>query len=252
VRGLDQLPYYSPTFYFDVHTKNSHVPVGFRRSSGSAANVFYSESFIDELAHAAGKDSYEYRRELIARNTKFRNREDWLKALDLVAEMSGWGSPLPEGWARGIAIDDHRRSTRPMVAVCAHVVTVSITRRGQLRLERVDVVFDQGFSLVNPLSVRKQIEGQVAWALSDAMWQEITIQEGRTVQGNFDRYKIARMADYPSQVNIEFLKTNNKWIIGVGDQAISQIAPAIAQAIFRITGKRLRSLPFGQQDLSWA
>ncbi|HEY2226341.1 MAG TPA: molybdopterin cofactor-binding domain-containing protein [Xanthobacteraceae bacterium] len=252
VRGLDQLPYFAPTVYFDVHTKNSHVPVGFRRSSGSAANVFYSESFIDELAHAAGKDSYEYRRELIARNTKFPNREDWLKALDLVAKMSGWGSPLPEGWARGIAIDDHRRSTRLAISLCAHVVTASMTRAGVLRLERVDVVFDQGFSLVNPLSVRKQIEGQIAWALSDAVWQEITIRDGRTVQGNFDQYRIARMADYPPQVNIQFLKTDNKWILGVGDEAISQVAPALAQAIFKITGKRIRSLPFGKQDLSWA
>jgi isoquinoline 1-oxidoreductase beta subunit len=252
VRGLDQLPYFVPTVYFDVHTKNSHVPVGFRRSSGSAANVFYAESFIDELAHAAGKDTYEYRRALIARNANFPNREDWLKALDLVAKMSGWGSPLPEGWARGIAIDDHRRSTRPATSLCAHVVTVSMTRGGVLRLERVDVVFDQGFSLVNPLSVRKQIEGQIAWALSDAMWQEITIKDGRTVQGNFDQYRIARMADYPPQVNIQFLETNNKWILGVGDEAISQIAPALTQAIFKITGKRIRSLPFGKQDLSWA
>ena len=114
--------------FFDVHAKNSHVPIGFRRSSGSAANVFYLESFIDELAHAAGRDSYEYRRELIARNTKFPNREDWLKALDLVAEMSDWGKPLPQGWARGIAIDDHRHTGKRAVAICAHVVTVSHSR----------------------------------------------------------------------------------------------------------------------------
>jgi isoquinoline 1-oxidoreductase beta subunit len=252
VRGLDELPYFVPTFFFDVHTRNSHVPVGFRRSSGSAANVFYLESFVDELAHAAGKDPYAYRRELIARNTKFANREDWLKALDLVAEMSGWGKPLPQGWARGIAIDDHRHTGKRAVAICAHVVTVSMTRGGLLRLERVDVVFDEGFSFVNPLAVRKQIEGQVAWALSDAMWQEITIKDGRTVEGNFDVYRIARMADYPPEVNIRFLKTNNKWILGVGDEAISQIAPAMAEAIFKITGKRIRSLPFGKQDLSWA
>jgi isoquinoline 1-oxidoreductase beta subunit len=252
VRGLDDLPYHVPTFFFDVHLKNSHVPVGFRRSSGSAANVFYLESFIDELAHAAGKDAYAYRRELIARNAKFTNRADWLKALDLVAEMSGWGSPLPEGWARGISIDDHRHTGKAAISICAHVVTVSMTRAGLLRLERVDVVFDEGFSFVNPLAVRKQIEGQVAWALSDAMWQEITIKDGRAVQGNFDVYRIARMADYPPQVNIRFLKTDNKWIMGVGDEAISQIAPAMAQAIFKITGKRIRSLPFGKHDLSWA
>jgi isoquinoline 1-oxidoreductase beta subunit len=132
------------------------------------------------------------------------------------------------------------------------VATVSVSRSGQLRLERVDVVFDEGFSLVNPLSVRKQIEGQIAWALSDAKWQEITIKEGRAVEGNFDQYQIARMADYPPQINIAFLKTNNKWISGVGEEACPQIAPAMAQAIFKITGKRLRSLPFGKQDLSWA
>jgi isoquinoline 1-oxidoreductase subunit beta len=252
VRGLDQLPYFVPTYFFDVHTQNSHVPVGFRRSSGSAANVFYLEGFVDELAHAASKDPYQYRRELIARNTKFPNRDDWLKALDLVAEMSNWGSPLPEGWARGISIDDHRHSRKLAIALCAYVVTVSITRGGLLRLERVDVVFDEGFTFVNPLAVRKQIEGQIAWAFGDAMWQEITIKDGRTVQGNFDEYQIARMADYPPQVNIRFLKTDNKWIMGVGDEAISHIAPAMAQAIFKITGKRLRSLPFGNQDLSWA
>jgi isoquinoline 1-oxidoreductase beta subunit len=254
VRGLHELPYFVPTVFYDVHTQNSHVPVGFRRSTGSGVNVFYLESFIDELAHAAGRDPYEYRRELVARNTNFRGREDWLQALDLVAKMSGWGTPLPEGWARGIAADDRRRAVpgRTATSLCAEVATVSVTRAGLLRLERVDVVFDQGFSLVNPLSVRKQIEGQIAWALSDAMWQEITIENGRTVEGNFDVYQVARMADYPPQINIQFLKTDNRWISGVGEEAIPQLVPAIAQAIFKITGKRLCSLPFGKQNLSWA
>jgi isoquinoline 1-oxidoreductase beta subunit len=113
-------------------------------------------------------------------------------------------------------------------------------------------VFDEGYAFVNPLSVRKQIEGQIAWALSDAMWQEITIKDGRTVEGNFDQYRIARMADYPPQINIQFLKTNNKRIAGVGEEVCPQIAPAMAQAILEITGKRTRSLPIGRQDLSWA
>jgi isoquinoline 1-oxidoreductase beta subunit len=252
VRGLHELPYFVPTLYYDVRTRNSHVPVGFRRSTGSGVNVFYLESFIDELAHAANKDPYEYRRELVARNTRFRDRDDWLKALDMAAKMSGWGEPLPQGFARGIAIDDRRRPSRATVALCAEVVTISLSRRGQLRLERVDCVFDEGFSFVNPLSVRKQIEGQLAWALSDVMWQEITVKDGRTVEGNFDAYQIARMADYPPEVNIRFLKTNNKWISGVGEEAIPQIAPAMAQAVFKITGKRIRSLPFGKHDLSWA
>src|SRR5262245_40271259 len=252
VRGLHELPYYCPVLHYDVRTLNSHVPVGFRRATGSSVNVFYLESFIDELADAASRDPYEYRRELIARNAKFRDRDDWLKALDLVAEMSGWGKPLPQGSARGIAIDDRRRPSRTTVAICAEVVTVSVSKQGVLRLERVDCVFDEGFTFVNPLSVRKQIEGQIAWALGDAMWQEITVKDGRVVEGNFDQFRIARTADYPMEVNIQFLKTNNKWITGVGEEAIPQIAPAIAQAVFEITGKRIRSLPLGKHDLSWA
>jgi isoquinoline 1-oxidoreductase beta subunit len=110
---------------------------------------------------------------------------------------------------------------------------------------------DEGFSFVNPLSVRKQIEGQIAWGLGDAMWQEITVKDGRVVEGNFDEFQIARMADYPPDVNIQFLKTNNKWISGVGEEAIPQMAPAIAQAVFKITGKRIRALPLGNQNLSW-
>jgi isoquinoline 1-oxidoreductase subunit beta len=251
VRGLHELPYHFPVRHYDVHTRNSHVPVGYRRATGSSVNVFYLESFIDELAHAVGRDPYDYRRELVARNTEFRGRDDWLKALDMVAEMSGWGTPLPEGWARGIAIDDRRRPSRNTVALCAEVVTVSLSRGGLLRLERVDAVFDEGFSFVNPLSVKKQIEGQIAWGLGDAMWQGITVKDGRVVEGNFDAFQIARMADYPVKVNIAFLKSNNKWISGVGEEAIPQIAPAIAQAVFKITGKRVRSLPLGNHDLRW-
>ena len=221
VRGLDELPYFVPTFFFDVHTKNSHVPVGFRRSSGSAANVFYLESFVDELAHAAGKDPYEYRRELIARNKNIPQPRGLARGARPGGADVGLGHAAAAGLARGISIDDHRHTGKHAVAICAHVVTVSMTRGGVLRLERVDVVFDEGFSFVNPLAVRKQIEGQIAWALSDAMWQEITIKDGRTVEGNFDVYQVARMADYPPEVNIRFLKSNNKWILGVGDEAIS-------------------------------
>jgi isoquinoline 1-oxidoreductase beta subunit len=106
--------------------------------------------------------------------------------------------------------------------------------------------------LVNPLTVRKQIEGQMAWALSDALWQEINVKDGRIVEGNYDQFRIARMEDYPPVINIQFLKSNNKWISGVAEEAISPVAPAMAQAIFKITGKRVRSLPFGKHDLSWS
>jgi len=248
---LEKLPYFIPSRYYEVHKLNTHVPVGFRRSVGWGVNAFYRESFIGELAFAAGKDPYAYRRELIARNTQYPNHEDWLKALDMVAEMSGWGTPLPDGWARGIAIEDRQRPLPTAISLCAQVVTVSVSKAGLVRLEQVDCVFDAGFALVNPLAVRKQIEGQIAWAFSDAMWQEITLEDGRTVEGNFDQYQIARMSDYPPRINIRFLKTDNKWIAGVGEEACPQIAPAMAQAIFKVTGKKVRSLPVGNQDFSW-
>jgi isoquinoline 1-oxidoreductase beta subunit len=217
------------------------------------------ESFIDELAHAAGRDPYHYRRELISRNPPppaegiggFRFRNDWLTILDLAAKMSDWGSELPKGWGRGIAIDDRRRPERHTGTVCAHVHTVSVTPDGRVKLHRVDIAFDEGFGFVNPLSVRKQIEGQIAFGYSDAMYQEVTIKDGYAVQGNFDSYPTSVLSEYPKEVNISFVKTN-RWIEGVGEEAMSHVAPALANAVFVVTGKRVRSLPMRNHDLSWS
>ncbi len=257
-RGLSAPPYFVPNYRLTIHAPKTHVPIGTRRGTGAAPNGFYMESFIDELANAAGKDPYLYRRELIARNPAepklgiggFVHRADFLKALDMVAKMSGWGTPLPEGWARGIAIDDRRRPTRTTSTICAQVHTVEVSKRGQLTLHRVDVVFEQGFALMNPLSVRKQIEGQIAWGYDDTMYQATTLQDGRAVERNFDKFPVSRMNEYPKQVNIAFMKTN-RWITGAGEEAIPQIPPAILNAVFKITGKRFRSIPLKNHDLSW-
>jgi isoquinoline 1-oxidoreductase beta subunit len=251
IRGLSgKMPYLLPNYRYDAHYLDFHVPVTTRRATGSSINCFYLESFMDELAHAAGKDSYQYRRELIVRNTNNEFAKDWLRALDMAAKMSGWGTPLPEGWARGIAIDDRRRPTRHTISLCAQVHTVEVTKRGQVRLHRVDMVFDSGFGLVNPLSARKQLEGQIAWGYDDTMYQALTIKDGRAVETNFDSYPVSRMNEYPRQVNIQFMPTN-RWVYGVGEEAIPQVAPAITQAVFKITGKRIRSLPLKDHDLSW-
>jgi isoquinoline 1-oxidoreductase beta subunit len=135
-------------------------------------------------------------------------------------------------------------------SIVAEVHTVEVNRRGQLRLHRVDVAFDEGFSLVNPLSVKKQIEGQIAWGYDDAMYQALTVQDGRAVEVNFDTYPVSRLNEQPREINIAFFKTN-KWIYGVGEEAIPQVAPAICNAVFVITGKRIRSLPLKNHDLSW-
>jgi isoquinoline 1-oxidoreductase beta subunit len=258
-RGLTAIPYFVANYRYTQHIPTSHVPCIQRRATGSSTNAYYLESFIDEMAHAAGKDPYLYRRELIARNPPspkpgvggFVLRDEWLQALDTVAKTARWGTPLPEGWARGIAIDDRRRPTRNSKTVVAEVLTVEVTKRGQVRLHRVDVVFDQGFSLVNPLSVRKQIEGQINWGFEDTMYDALTIKDGRAVETNVDQYPFSRMNEYPREVNIAFMKSNH-WLYGTGEEAIPHVAPAICNAVFKITGKRIRSLPLKNHDLSWS
>jgi isoquinoline 1-oxidoreductase beta subunit len=258
VRGLTNPPYFVPNYRYNYRLTDFHVPGGNRRGTGSCANCFYLESFIDELAHAAGKDPYLYRRELIARNPAdpktgiggFTRRDDWLKALDMVAKMSGWGTPLPEGWGRGIAIEDRRRPSRPHSSIGAEVFTLSVSKRGQVRVHRVDVAFEEGFGLVHPLAVRKQIEGQIIWGYDDALYQEMTVRNGRAVERNFDLYPVSRINEYPKQLNIAFFKTN-KWLYGAGEETIPQVAPAIANAVFTVTGKRIRSIPLKNHDLSW-
>ena len=157
---------------------------------------------------------------------------------------------MPEGWARGVAVEDRRRTSRAHTTVCSEVHTLEVSRRGQVRLHRVDIAFDSGFTLVNPLTVRKQIEGQIAWGYDDAMYQELTIRDGRAAEVNFNTYPVSWRNEYPRQVNIEFFKTD-KWLYGTGDKAIPQIAPAIANAVFKVTGKRIRTLPLRHHDLSW-
>jgi isoquinoline 1-oxidoreductase beta subunit len=257
IRGLTSPPYFVPNYRYNWRHVNLLVPVGNRRGTGSCATCFYLESFIDELAHTAGKDPYEYRRELIARNPVgkpgiggFARRDDWLTALDMAAKMSNWGTPLPEGWARGIAIEDRRRPSRPHSSIGAEVHTVEVTRRGQVRLHRVDIAFESGFGLVHPVAVRKQIEGQINWGYDDAMYQEMTVKDGRAVERNIDLFPISRMNESPKEININYFKTK-KWLYGAGEETIPQVAPAIANAVFKVTGKRIRSIPLKNHDLSW-
>jgi isoquinoline 1-oxidoreductase beta subunit len=241
--------YYVPNYRFSNHTTRFHVPVGTRRGVGQAAHEFYRESFMDELAHAAGKDPYRYRRELIAR-TSLPYKEDMIRALDIAAEMSGWGKPLPRGTAQAIALEERGAETTRMATVSAMVHTVSISRDGKVKLERVDVAHETGFGLINPLSVKKQIEGQITWFYNDAMHQANTIREGRIAENNFNTFRLSRIDEDPPEINIRFFKTGH-WLLGMGHDRATSVQSAIADAIFQITGKRVRDLPLGGQDLSW-
>jgi isoquinoline 1-oxidoreductase beta subunit len=242
--------YYVPNYRFSNHTTNFHVPVGTRRGVGQAAHEFYRESFIDELAHAAGKDPYRYRRELIAR-TDLPFKADMLKALDMAAEMSGWGTPLPRGKARSIALEERGVETGNSATISAMVHTVSVSRDGRVKLERVDVAHESGFGLVNPLSVKKQIEGQITWFYNDAMHQACNIESGAIAENNFNTFSLSRIDEDPLEINIQFFPTAH-WLVGMGHDRGTSVQAAIANAVFQVTGKRFRDLPLRQHDLTWS
>jgi isoquinoline 1-oxidoreductase beta subunit len=173
-----------------------------------------------------------------------------IKALDIAAEMSGWGSPLPRGTARAIGLEERGAEGSGMATISAMVHTVSISRQGKIKLERVDVAHETGFGLVNPLSVKKQIEGQITWFYNDAVHQANTIADGRIVENNFATFPISRMAEDPPEINVRFFPTAH-WMIGMGHDRATSVQSAIGDAIFQITGKRVRDLPFSKHDLRW-
>jgi isoquinoline 1-oxidoreductase beta subunit len=173
-----------------------------------------------------------------------------IKALDLAAEMSGWGTPLPAGKARAIGLEERGAEGNGMATISAMVHTVSVSRDGKVRLERVDVAHDTGFGLVNPLSVTKQIEGQITWFYNDAVHQATTIANGHIVENNFNTFPLSRIDEDPPEINIRFFPTGH-WLIGMGHDRATSVQSAIGDAIFQITGKRVRDLPYGRHDLSW-
>jgi isoquinoline 1-oxidoreductase beta subunit len=251
VRGLMDIPYAVPHQLVDWNFRAAAVPTGTLISVGRFANDFCMETFIDEVAAAAGKDPYQYRRSLLEANTAFRARKGWLKVLDTAAEKSGWGKKLPPGTGMGIAIGDNRRPSRSEITINCSVARVSVSKSGKVKVERVDVTMDTGAFLVNPLAVERQIEMQVAFAVSEALYQEITIAKGRVVQNNFNDYPILSNRDMPD-VGIHFVRATDEPIMGAAEEILPYIAPAVCNAIFAATGKRVRKLPVKNTNLAWA
>ena len=217
---------------FEQTVVDLEIPLGWWRSF-MFQNTFFLESALDESAHLAEADPFEYRLKLLGDSPRFK------KALELVAEDANWGSPLKEGHGRGIAICNFSGS------VCAEVAEVSVSESGKLVVHRVDCVIDVG-RYVNPDTLKAQVEGCVVTGISVATSEEITFKGGRAEQTNYDDYKIARMRNTP-EINVRIIDSE-EGPFG-GDAGLPPTPPAIVNAIFAATGKRIRRLPIGRQKL---
>ena len=236
VEGIANIPYAIPNLRIGCMLKNTHVPVMFWRSVGSSQNAFFVESYVDELAHAAGKDSYQFRRALLA------GKSDFLGVLDTIAQKSDWGRPMEQGRGRGIAIHECYGS------IIGQVAEVTVNKKGEVRVDRVVAAVDCGH-VVNPGIVEAQIQSGVIYGLSAALYDKITIKDGRVVQKNFDEYEVVRLADAPRIEVYLALSGGKKWG-GIGEPGTAATAPAVANAVFAATGVRVRSLPLKDAKLA--
>jgi isoquinoline 1-oxidoreductase beta subunit len=235
-RCFQDNPYAVPNFTNEYAMRNTHVPPGFWRAVAHTNNPFFRECFIDELALAAGKDPYQFRRPLL------QGKKD-LGVLDAVAKAAGWDRPAPKDVHRGIAVVDSYGS------FTAAVVELSVEGGNVIDVKRVIVAIDCGH-VVHPDAVKAQMEGSVIWGLSSVMHEEITIENGRVVQSNFTDYPVLRLAETPPKIETIIMPTGGFWG-GVGEPPIGGVMPALCNALFAATGKRVRSMPLKNHGFSY-
>lgn len=237
VEGIQDCPYGIPNLRVEYARTEPGVQVWFWRSVGHSQNAFFLESFIDEMAAAAGKDPVAYRRELLAEQPRLR------AALDLAAEKAGWGNVLPSDVHRGVAVASSFGSH------VAQVAEVSVSSAGQIRVHRIVAAVDCGRT-VNPAIIRRQIEGATVYGLSAALYEQITFKNGRVEQGNFDDFPILRMNEMP-KVEVHIVpSTENPG--GIGEPGLPPATPAVMNAVYAATGKRIRRLPVQASELARA
>jgi isoquinoline 1-oxidoreductase beta subunit len=234
IEGAAETPYAIPTVRVDWIRRDPPVKVNWWRGVGPAHNVFVVESFIDECAHAAGRDPVEYRRALLKDNPRSR------KVLEIAARKAGWGKPLPPRTARGISLHDSFGSH--LALVCE----VHVTPAGEVQLRKLVAAIDCG-QAINPNSIEAQIEGGVVFGLSAALFNAITLTKGRVDQSNFNDYRQIRMNEVPP-FEVHIVKSTAD-PGGVGEAGTVSAAPALGNAIFAATGIRLRQLPFAAVEL---
>ena len=237
VEGLRNMPYDIPNVQVEWTNKDFGVPIGFWRSVGPSQNAYIVESFVDEMAHAAGKDPVEFRRGILGKSPRHR------AVLDLAAARANWGTPLPAGRGRGIAV------TFSYGSYTAHVAEVSVTPEGGVRVHRIVCAIDCGIA-VNPDQVKAQMEGGAIYALTATLYGQITVDRGRVVQSNFHDYPMLRIGEAPA-IEVHVLDSGEA-PGGLGEPGVPTVAPAVCNAIFALTGKRVRRLPIRADDITRA
>ncbi len=231
VEGAHNMPYTIPNYRVDLHTMPNKVPTLWWRSVGHSQNAYVTETFFDEVATAAGRDPVEMRLELIGDHPR------QAAVLKLAAEKAGWGTPLPAGRGRGVALHESFGTK------VAEVAEVTVRSDGGFSVDRVVCAVDCGIA-VNPDVIRAQIEGGIGFALSAALREAVHIVDGKVKEGNFDRYRSLRIDEMP-KVEVHIVPSAES-PSGIGEPGVPPLAPAVANALFAVTGKRYRRLPFSE------
>ncbi len=234
VEGVSTMPYGLANFLCDYHAIDAGIPVNYWRSVGYSQNTFFIESFLDELAAAGGKDPVELRRKMLASVPRLR------AALELAADKAGWGKPLPAGRGRGVSVVNNVGS------FTAQIAEVSVNA-GKIRVNRVVCAVDCG-QVVNPAGVEQQIQSAIVFGLTAALKGGITIDRGRVQQENFHQYEVLRIDEMPV-IEVHMVPSSAA-PGGIGEAGTPGIAPAVINAIFAATGKRIRRLPVRAEDLA--
>jgi isoquinoline 1-oxidoreductase subunit beta len=229
VEGAANLPYAVPNMSVELNTTETGVPVLWWRVVGSSHTAYATEAFIDELAHAAGQDPFVFRQGMLEHHPRHK------AVLELAAKAAGWGNPLPKGKGRGIAVAE------AFGTYVAQVAEVTVGPNGQIKVDRVVCAVDCG-TPINPDVITAQMEGGIGFGLGAALYGAITLKDGHVEQTNFDAYQVLRIDEMP-KVEVHIVPSPEA-PTGVGEPGVAPVGPAVANAVFAVTGKRLRVLPF--------